>query len=446
MDVRRFGVRRILAVASWITLSSAPGLAGGCPQAPVVFAYQGSLYAVPAGGQAHVIVSGFTAPNEIRWAPNCGRYAFIDEGTLWVAEPGAKPAQVITPGTVSGYDWAPNGETIGFLAQRPACGGGKFPGNVVNQLVTGDVFLVGIPQLDVKALTADCGSSWLGWSPDSNELLLLGKAPTPSCAAKTPPGMAVDPPCAQHDLLIWDAASGRTKSVITAEQLNREELEPGNLVAWDGSRGLLYLWSRNTWTGGGYVFAIDIASGNVLWRHACYHNATSLGNNLIGINEKVWVQAMEGTQFQSTILNSSGQVVQQFPPSLDADNWPSPEGFRLRLEGARLAFLTNAGNEAWVYNLPDDFQWGRVAWTPKREVCVVAWKGKSNPTELEMGLWLLNPTKHLGSKLFEGTIPEPNGTIPLMQLANGGAVQPAVGYSRRVVPPLVVATWPHTSK
>ena len=416
--------------------------AAGCERSPILFAYRGSLYVVPPGGKnVALIASGFTAPFEIHWAPGCDRYAFIDDGALWVGGQAVAPAKAVVPGTVTNYGWAPNGGAIVLDAQPGACGGAYFPGNAFNISGGRDVYLVGISKLSVRALSDDCGHSWRGWSPDSGQLLLGKKAATPPCAAKTPPGLAVNPPCAQEDLLIREVASGRAKLLITAEQLNHAELGESGLLAWDRTTGTLYLWSQLAWNGFGCVFAIDAASGKLLWRHPC-QNAQDLGNDLIGTNDRVWVDAVQDMRWESTILNGRGQVVQKSPVGRE-DNWPTPWGFRLDIRGVRIGFADDSGRNEWEYNLPENFETSQSAWTPRREYCTVAWKEQLYPRELIMGLWLLDPARRVGSKVFEGTVPAPNETTSLRIMASGSSTQVGGGYTSRIIPPLVLGTWPH---
>jgi len=416
----------------------------GCENSPVLFAYQGSVFTVSPGGRPTQVASGLGQPYDLRWDRDCRRFAFIDRGQFWLAEVGRTARKVAFPGTVDSYDWSPDGNRVAVSAQTPACGGSPLPSNMIKPSVS-DVWVVSFPELTAKAVSHDCATSVLGWSPDGKELALKRKAvPTPPCAAGTPPGLAVAPPCATADVLVWDAEVGWIKPIVTADQLNREHLEADTLAAWSPATDALYLWSMVGWDGAGYLFAVDASSGKFLWRFPC-DDAVDLGSGLIGTDRRVWVEKTESMEWQSAILDDRGSVVRNSPTAPQGRDWSAPAGLQPRFEGGRMEFTTDSGSVIWRYDLPEHYEWSQAEWTPAGGVAVVGWKGNLYPRQLVMGVWLLDPRRKAGARLFEGTVPEANETVSLAVLASGGAALAGGGYSARIIPPLVLGKWSHAA-
>lgn len=105
------GLCFVLVLATWmVVLSASTSYGAECGNSPIVFAFQGKIFAASGTGKLSVseVASGFLGPYAMSWAPDCGEFAFLDAGSLWVAGENRTPLKLQIPGQVSSFVWSPN--------------------------------------------------------------------------------------------------------------------------------------------------------------------------------------------------------------------------------------------------------------------------------------------------------------------------------------------------
>jgi len=443
---------------AFVALSAPRGLATDCRQSPILFAHGGSVFAAYPGKQPTRAAAGLTAPHDLAWAPGCEHYAFIDDSSLWVGELRGRPAKVPIPGAILGYAWSPDGTALALTDERPACLGNAAASEGPD--APSDVLTLRLPGLAGQALSHDCRTRFVGWSSDATRVLLARRV-TYSLPCET-----ARPPCAEEDLLIWDSRSRSARAGIRASQLNRLHVEIDRVVRWDAAREVLYAWSLNIQIGGyGNLLAISTTSGEILWHFPC-ERADALANGLFGVQRKLWVDSVEANEWQRVLLGPNGVAVRQYPVAPDEFDWSGPAGLLFAADVERdptpVKFIAESGEEVWRYKLPEHFRATQTVWTPGGGLVVTAYEGRRYPIPESMGMrwldlavWLLDPQRRVGSKIFEGDTPESDETMSLLEgrgdspaaaldmLAGGGTVFLAGGHVWHIIPPLVVATWAH---
>lgn len=382
-----------LTVVFGLTLMAvwaSPSYATDCSSSPIIFAFQGRIFATSEELRVSQIASGFRGVYTIRWAPGCRNFAFLDTGSLWLVKPQNIPVKLPIPGQVSNYFWSPDGRKIGATVERPACrtlSKGSKPG---------DVFTVSVLGGSPTELTQDCRSYLDGWSSDGHQLLVEREVKYKLTCDPS------QPPCAGADLIVLDHTSKSTRTLLSAEELTRRGYSIGSLLHWDADRHTIFMSNQISpfFGSSSILVAIRDTDGKQLWARDG-ERGTWLGNQRIGLLRLAG--SPQGVTFMPILLDTAGKQIGSFPvvgPS--AGDW-SPNLKYIVDEGENdwvVEFIRADSSKEWSYSLPEQTEYCAKAWTPENRLLVSAYQLRLNDNYLEMSLWILSPGSQSAKQLF----------------------------------------------
>lgn len=383
----------VLALAiTMVVLSASASYGDECGNSQIVFAFQGKIFAASGTGKLSVseIASGFPEPYAMTWAPDCGKFAFIDAGSLWVAGEHLTPLKLQIPGRVSSFIWSPNGKEIGVTARRSEC---------AQPQVTepGDVFTASVTDYVPRILTQNCRSYLDGWSSDNRHLLLEEGVEYK---------LACDPsvaPCAGTDLMIADIASGPIRTLLSAKELTKRGYSIGNLVRWDAERHTIYMSNGISPFSGtsSILVAIRDTDGEQLWSQTV-EGSVWLGDQQFEAFKLVG--STEGIAFQPILINEDGRQTGKYPTGAGA---LSPDKKYVVGTGEHdwiIDFLPTKGLKGWSYSLPAQTKSCTEEWTPDNRWVINGYTMGPTDKDLEVSLWVIDPESRKAENFFHQTL------------------------------------------
>jgi len=368
-------------------------------------------------------------PHDLRWAPGCKRYGFIDSGSLWVGTLGGEIATALVPGWVNSFFWRPDGEALAIEAERVACGGRLSGGSDISR---SDTFLAQMPTLSIKPVSQDCRTSPLGWSSDGTRVLLARQV---TYALPCEPAMGG---CPASDILACEAGSGQCKVLITQRRLAEEHKDVSELIHWNAEQHVLYVRSLDLNFGGtGRLLALDESTARTL-RSFDAEAAHYLGGGLIGIQERIVEDPDQGFVWKPMILNEHGPVLEGFP-LLGPFGW-SPSGLWMNTgsgPSGEISFSTRTKANVWRFRLPAGFgACAYGAWTARDTAVAVGYEDAVRQGRFALQLWEINPATERARLLMQGDAAlDPREPYPSIMACG------AVTFSNPFAPALSVATW-----
>lgn len=389
------GLCFVLVLATSMVVLSASGSYGAeCGNSPIVFAFQGKIFAASGTGKLSVseIASGFRGPYEVIWAPDCGEFAFLDAGSLWVAAENHAPIKLPIAGQVSSFVWSPNSKEIGATTKRPEC-----PAAQPHVSIPGDVFTVSLSDHVPRMWTRNCRSYLDGWSSDNQHLLLEeGVTYKLSCD----PSMA---PCAGTDLLIADIATGSMRVLLSAKEQTTRGYNIGNLVRWDAERHTIYMSNglSPSYGASSILVAIRDTDGRQLWSRSV-EDSVWLGDQQFEAFKPILTT--EGFTFQPVLINENGKQTGKYPIGTGA---LSPDKKYVVGTGEHdwiIDFIPAKGGKGWSYSLPAHTETCTNEWTPDNRWVINGYTRGPTDKDLEVSLWVVDPESRKAENFFHQTL------------------------------------------
>ncbi|HEV2315907.1 MAG TPA: hypothetical protein VGR94_11420 [Candidatus Acidoferrales bacterium] len=417
----------VLALAiPMVALSASASYGAECGNPQIVFAFQGNIFAASGTGKLSVseIASGFRGPYEMTWAPDCGEFAFLDAGSLWIAAEHQTPFRLQIPGQVSSFVWSPNSKNIGVTAKRSEC--------VAQSQVSnpGDVFTVSLSDHVPRMWTQNCRSYLDGWSSD-NQHLLLEEGVTYKLACD--PSMA---PCAGTDLMIADIASGSIRTLLSAKEQTKRGYSIGSLVRWEAERHTIYMSNglSPSYGDSSILVAIGDTDGQQLWSQTV-ESSVWLGDQQFEAFKPIG--STEGFTFQPVLINEDGRQTRKYPIGAGA---LSPDKKYVAGAGKHdwiTDFIPAKGGKGSSYSLPAHTETCTNEWTPDNRWVINGYTTGPTDKDLEVSLWVIDPESRKAENFFHQTL--------LHAIApNANPATVACGMDYPPAPPIIsVGKWYH---
>lgn len=382
----------VLALAiPMVVLSPSASYGADCGNSQIVFGFQGKIFlAATRKLSVSEIASGFQGPYEMTWAPDCGGFAFIDAGSLWVAGENHAPIKLPIPGQVSTFLWSPNGKDIAVTAKRSECAAQSQVSN------PGDVFTVSLSEHVPRIWTRNCRSYLDGWSSDNRHLLLEeGVTYKLTCDPSTAP-------CAGTDLMIADVVSGLIRTLLSAKELTKRGYSIGKLVRWDAERHRIYMSNGISpfYGTSSILVAIRDTDGKQLWSRTV-EDPVWLGDQQFEAFKLVG-SADEGLTFQPILINEDGKQTGKYPVSTGS---LSPDKKYLVGGGQKVIDFTSVeGLKRWRYSLPAQTETCANEWTPDNRWVISGYTTGPTDKDLSVSLWVIDPESRKAEDFFHKTL------------------------------------------